>query len=94
MDSAAAAKCGKARTLQRYPSCRGANQTRHAYSLVHKTSTYGALAWNSKNNSITVTMTRTRRVNIKIEVESLTRHSYADVIEARVKIRTRPGPCA
>jgi hypothetical protein len=27
-------------------------------------------------------------------VESLTRHSYADVIEARVKIRTRPGPCA
>ena len=37
---------------------------------------------------------RTRRVNIKIEVESLTRHSYADVIEARVKIRTRPGPCA
>ena len=49
---------------------------------------------NSKNNSITVTMTRTRRVNIKIEVESLSGHSYADVIDARVKIRTRPGPCA
>src|SRR6476646_7340131 len=32
MDSAA--KCGKARTLQRYPSCRGANQTRHAYRRV------------------------------------------------------------
>ncbi len=37
---------------------------------------------------------RTRRVNIKIEVESLSGHSYADVIDARVKIRTRPGPCA
>src|SRR6185312_9453283 len=93
MDSAAA-KCGKARTLQRYQSCRGANQTRHAYSLVHKLFYVRSSGMELQEQRDHRNDDRTRRVNIKIEVESLTRHGYADVIEARVKTRTRPGPCA